>query len=116
MRETPGRLAPSFSELDGKWMRRALRLAARAHGKTAPNPLVGAVLVLDGRVVGEGYHRRAGGPHAEILALRQAGPAARGATCYVTLEPCCHQGRTPPCTNALIEAGVSRVVAAMLDP
>jgi diaminohydroxyphosphoribosylaminopyrimidine deaminase/5-amino-6-(5-phosphoribosylamino)uracil reductase len=101
---------------DARWMRRALRLAARARGSTAPNPMVGAVLVRDGAVVGEGYHRVAGGPHAEVLALRQAGDAARGATCYVNLEPCCHFGRTPPCTRALIEAGVARVVAAMADP
>jgi diaminohydroxyphosphoribosylaminopyrimidine deaminase / 5-amino-6-(5-phosphoribosylamino)uracil reductase len=97
-------------------MRRALRLAARAQGATAPNPMVGAVLIRDGGVVGEGYHRLAGGPHAEVLALKAAGASARGATCYVTLEPCCHSGRTPPCTRALIEAGVSRVVAAMPDP
>jgi diaminohydroxyphosphoribosylaminopyrimidine deaminase/5-amino-6-(5-phosphoribosylamino)uracil reductase len=97
-------------------MRRALQLAARARGKTAPNPMVGAVLVKDDQVVGEGYHRVAGGPHAEVLALRAAGSAARGATCYVTLEPCCHHGRTPPCSDALITAGVARVVAAMQDP
>ena len=97
-------------------MRRALRLAARAHEATAPNPMVGAVLVRDDQVVGEGYHRVAGGPHAEVLALRAAGASTQGATCYVTLEPCCHFGRTPPCTRALIEAGVSRVVAAMADP
>lgn len=98
------------------WMRRALRLAARARGRTAPNPMVGTVLVRDGAVVGEGYHHAAGGPHAEVEALRAAGPAARGATCCVTLEPCCHFGRTPPCVDALIAAGVTRVVAAMIDP
>ncbi|PZN09281.1 MAG: bifunctional diaminohydroxyphosphoribosylaminopyrimidine deaminase/5-amino-6-(5-phosphoribosylamino)uracil reductase RibD, partial [Bacillota bacterium] len=80
------------------------------------NPVVGAVLVREGRVVGEGYHRLAGGPHAEVEALRRAGERARGATVYVTLEPCCHFGRTPPCTEALIRAGVQRVVAAMVDP
>jgi len=97
-------------------MHRALRLAARAAGRTAPNPMVGAVLVRDGAVVGEGFHHRAGEPHAEALALRQAGPAARGATLFVTLEPCSHHGRTPPCADALIAAGVTRVVAAMEDP
>jgi diaminohydroxyphosphoribosylaminopyrimidine deaminase/5-amino-6-(5-phosphoribosylamino)uracil reductase len=97
-------------------MRRALRLAARGRGRTLPNPLVGAVLVRDGVVVGEGWHRVCGGPHAEIEALRAAGAAARGATLYVTLEPCCHHGRTGPCTEAIIAAGVARVVAAMEDP
>ncbi len=95
-------------------MRRALALARQ--GYTAPNPMVGAVLVKDGRVVGEGYHRRAGMPHAEVEALRRAGEKARGATLYVTLEPCSHWGRTPPCADALIEAGVRCVYAAMQDP
>ena len=98
------------------YMRRALELAARARGRTSPNPMVGAVLVKDGRIVGEGFHPRAGEPHAEIFALRQAGEAARGATLYVTLEPCCHYGRTPPCTQAIIAAGVAEVHMAMLDP
>ena len=97
-------------------MAHALRLARRGLYGTDPNPRVGCVLVQDGRVVGEGWHERAGGPHAEIHALAQAGDAARGATAYVTLEPCCHHGRTPPCSEALIEAGVARVVAAMQDP
>lgn len=97
-------------------MDRALALAERAAGRTSPNPMVGAVVVRDGRVVGEGYHAAAGQPHAEVVALRQAGEAARGATLYVTLEPCCHYGRTPPCTREVIGAGVTRVVAAMLDP
>lgn len=97
-------------------MRRALALARRAEGWTSPNPMVGAVLVKDGRVVGEGYHRRAGTPHAEAHALARAGEAARGATLYVNLEPCSHYGRTPPCADALIRAGVARVVAAMQDP
>lgn len=97
-------------------MRRALALAQRGLGRVEPNPLVGCVLVKGGRVVGEGYHRRFGGPHAEVWALRAAGAKARGATAYITLEPCCHFGKTPPCTDALIAAGVARVVAAMRDP
>lgn len=99
---------------DMRWMRRALRLAAR--GYTPPNPMVGCVLVKDGAVVGEGYHLRAGGPHAEVVALEAAGERARGATAYVSLEPCSHSGRTPPCAPALVAAGVARVVAAALDP
>jgi len=101
---------------DAAFMARALALAARGLGLTSPNPAVGAVLVRDGRVVGEGAHLRAGGPHAEVAALAEAGEAARGAACYVTLEPCCHQGRTPPCVEALIAAGVARIVAACRDP
>src|SRR2546425_2724724 len=97
-------------------MRRALRLAARAAGRTSPNPLVGAVIVRDGNVVGEGYHRAAGEPHAEVNALGKAKDRARGATLYVNLEPCAHQGRTPPCVGAVREAGIARVVAAMRDP
>ncbi len=97
-------------------MRRALALAARAAGETNPNPMVGCVVVKAGRVVGQGYHRRAGGPHAEVLALEQAGARARGATLYVNLEPCAHQGRTPPCAPRVVAAGVKRVVAAMRDP
>lgn len=97
-------------------MRQALDLAARARGRTSPNPMVGAVIVHDGEIVGKGYHRRAGTPHAEIHALREAGDRARDATMYVTLEPCVHHGRTPPCTEALIEAGVAEVHIAMLDP
>jgi diaminohydroxyphosphoribosylaminopyrimidine deaminase / 5-amino-6-(5-phosphoribosylamino)uracil reductase len=99
-----------------RWMREALALAARGEGRTAPNPPVGAVLVARGRRIGAGWHRRAGGAHAEVLALRKAGDAARGATLYVTLEPCSTQGRTPPCVDALIAAGVARVVAAVRDP
>jgi len=97
-------------------MARALRLAEQGLMSAAPNPRVGCVLVRDGEVVGEGWHERAGQPHAEINALQQAGSRATGATAYVTLEPCCHQGRTPPCTDALIAARVTRVVAAMEDP
>src|SRR5437870_9957425 len=97
-------------------MRRALRLAARAASRTSPNPLVGAVIVRDGNVVGEGYHRAAGEPHAEVNALGKAKDRARGATLYVNLEPCAHQGRTPPCVGAVREAGIARGVAAMRDP
>jgi len=97
-------------------MAQALRLAERGLYSTTPNPRVGCVIVKDGRVIGEGWHERAGGPHAEVHALRAAGHEARGATAYVTLEPCSHHGRTPPCADALIDAGVSRVVAAMQDP
>src|SRR2546428_3092169 len=97
-------------------MRRALRLAAGGAGRPSPNPLVGAVIVRDGNVVGEGYHRAAGEPHAEVNALGKAKDRARGATLYVTLEPCAHQGRTPPCVGAVREAGIARVVAAMRDP
>src|SRR5204863_4887493 len=94
----------------------ALQLAERALGWCSPNPAVGAVLVRDGEIVGEGWAERPGEAHAEIVALRAAGPKAAGATLYVTLEPCSHQGRTPPCAEALIAAGVGRVVAAMEDP
>ncbi|MCF7978105.1 MAG: bifunctional diaminohydroxyphosphoribosylaminopyrimidine deaminase/5-amino-6-(5-phosphoribosylamino)uracil reductase RibD [Chromatiaceae bacterium] len=97
-------------------MARAIRLAERGLYTTDPNPRVGCVLAKAGQIVGEGWHRRAGEPHAERLAIDAAGEAARGATAYVTLEPCCHHGRTPPCTDALLEAGVSRVVVGMEDP
>lgn len=97
-------------------MRRALELARRARGRTSPNPLVGAVVLSGGRIVGEGFHERAGTPHAEIHALRAAGESTRGATLVVTLEPCNHTGRTPPCTEAIVAAGVSHVVSAMRDP
>ena len=101
--------------LDERFLRRALQLAERARGHTHPNPLVGAVLVKEGRILGEGYHPKAGEPHAEVFALRVAGEAARGATAYVSLEPCNHFGRTPPCSLALLEAGVARVVVAARD-
>jgi diaminohydroxyphosphoribosylaminopyrimidine deaminase / 5-amino-6-(5-phosphoribosylamino)uracil reductase len=101
---------------DARFMARALALAARGLGRTFPNPPVGAVLVRDGRVIGEGFHHRAGEAHAEIEALRALRGRARGATLYVTLEPCSHHGRTPPCAPAVIEAGVARVVAAIADP
>ncbi len=101
---------------DHRFMAQALRLARRGLYTTHPNPRVGCLLVRDGEVVGEGYHRQAGEPHAERNAIAAAGDAATGATAYVTLEPCCHHGRTPPCSDALIEAGVVRVVAAMEDP
>ncbi|KTC08700.1 diaminohydroxyphosphoribosylaminopyrimidine deaminase [Pseudomonas sp. ICMP 10191] len=102
--------------LDVHYMARALELARKGLYSTHPNPRVGCVIVREGRIVGEGWHVRAGEPHAEVHALRQAGELARGATAYVTLEPCSHQGRTPPCADALIEAGVTRAVAAMQDP
>jgi diaminohydroxyphosphoribosylaminopyrimidine deaminase/5-amino-6-(5-phosphoribosylamino)uracil reductase len=105
-----------FSATDISMMSRALQLAERGLYTTDPNPRVGCVLVRDGAVIAEGWHEVAGGPHAEIVALQAAGEAARGATAYVTLEPCCHHGKTPPCSEALIRAGVSRVVAAMEDP
>ena len=97
-------------------MAQALDLAQRGRGQVSPNPLVGAVLVRQGRIVGRGHHERFGGPHAEVDVLRRAGGKARGATAYVTLEPCCHTGKTPPCTEALIQARLARVVAAMTDP
>ncbi len=102
---------------DAAYMQRALFHAQRAVGQTTPNPMVGAVVVTaDGVVVGQGRHQRAGAAHAEVFALDEAGARARGATLYVTLEPCCHEGRTGPCTRRIIDAGISRVVAAMGDP
>ncbi len=105
-----------FSAADHEFMAQALRLAERGLCSTTPNPRVGCVLVRDAAIVGEGWHERAGGPHAEVHALQAAGAAAAGATAYVTLEPCSHHGRTPPCCEALLAAGVQRVVAAMPDP
>ncbi|MDY6980897.1 MAG: bifunctional diaminohydroxyphosphoribosylaminopyrimidine deaminase/5-amino-6-(5-phosphoribosylamino)uracil reductase RibD [Pseudomonadota bacterium] len=106
----------SFSADDHRYMARALQLAGRGLYTTDPNPRVGCVLMRDNAIVGEGWHERAGEPHAEVHALKAAGDRAQGSTAYVTLEPCCHQGRTPPCSDALIQAGVSRVVVAMRDP
>ena len=106
----------TFTAQDSVWMAQALRLAERGLYTTSPNPRVGCVLVRDGDIVGEGWHERAGEPHAEVLALRAAGEAARGATVYVTLEPCSHHGRTPPCADALIAAGIARVTVAVQDP
>src|SRR5436190_15825256 len=98
-------------------MARALFLAARGRGRTSPNPMVGAVVVSnDGLIVGQGFHERAGGPHAEVNALESAGAEARGATMYCTLEPCCHVGRTGPCVARIVDAGISRVVVAVQDP
>lgn len=101
---------------DTAFMARALALAARGLGRTSPNPAVGAVVVRGGRIVGEGWHRAAGTPHAEVVALERAGAAARGATLYVTLEPCAHFGRTPPCADAVIASGIARVVGSIRDP
>lgn len=101
---------------DEEFMQRALALAARGLGRTSPNPAVGAVLVRGKTIIGEGFHRRAGLPHAEIVALQRVKGSARGATLYVNLEPCVHHGRTPPCTKAIIAAGVARVVVGMVDP
>jgi diaminohydroxyphosphoribosylaminopyrimidine deaminase/5-amino-6-(5-phosphoribosylamino)uracil reductase len=99
-----------------RWLGRCLELASKATGQTAPNPMVGSVILKDGLVVGEGFHPGAGHPHAEVFALKQAGDQACGATLYVNLEPCKHFGRTPPCTEAIIQAGISRVVVGMVDP
>lgn len=104
------------SEFDTLMMQRCLQLARCALGRTSPNPLVGAVIVKDGEIMGEGFHPRAGEPHAEVFALRAAGEKSRGATIYVSLEPCNHYGRTPPCSEGLIAAGVSKVVVGMIDP
>jgi diaminohydroxyphosphoribosylaminopyrimidine deaminase / 5-amino-6-(5-phosphoribosylamino)uracil reductase len=112
MQETMG----SEADFDSRMMQRCLELARRALGRTSPNPLVGAVVVKDGEIVGEGFHPRAGEPHAEVFALKAAGVGARGATVYVSLEPCNHYGRTPPCSEGLIAAGVAKVVVGMVDP
>ncbi|MGD9611278.1 MAG: bifunctional diaminohydroxyphosphoribosylaminopyrimidine deaminase/5-amino-6-(5-phosphoribosylamino)uracil reductase RibD [Kiritimatiellia bacterium] len=111
-----GKPCAFFPEPDLKWMRQALALARRGEGLTRPNPPVGAVVVKKGKKIGQGWHKKAGGPHAEIFALRQAKKAARGATLYVTLEPCSTFGRTPPCTEAILRAGIARVVVGTADP
>ena len=106
----------SPTELDLWHMRRALELAANGQGYVEPNPMVGCVIARGAEIIGEGWHRRFGGPHAEVEALRLAGARAAGATMYVTLEPCCHFGKTPPCTKAILASGVKRVVVAQRDP
>ncbi|OEL37528.1 Riboflavin biosynthesis protein PYRD, chloroplastic [Dichanthelium oligosanthes] len=108
--------AQAAGDLDGHYMRRCVELARKAAGHTSPNPMVGCVIVRDGQVVGEGFHPKAGQPHAEVFALRDAGDLAENATAYVSLEPCNHYGRTPPCTEALINAKVKEVVVGMTDP
>ncbi|MBO6825717.1 MAG: bifunctional diaminohydroxyphosphoribosylaminopyrimidine deaminase/5-amino-6-(5-phosphoribosylamino)uracil reductase RibD [Sneathiella sp.] len=111
-----GKLIPDQAAADQKYMNMALQMARRGLGQVAPNPAVGCVLVKDDIVVGRGWTQKGGRPHAEVVALRQAGEAARDATAYVTLEPCSHHGKTPPCAEALIEAGIKRVVVALTDP
>ncbi|MBZ0169355.1 5-amino-6-(5-phosphoribosylamino)uracil reductase [Candidatus Methylomirabilis lanthanidiphila] len=105
-----------FTPNDVRFMQRAMALAVKGRGRTSPNPMVGAVVVQHDRIVGEGYHARAGEPHAEVIALEEAAVAARGADLYVTLEPCCHYGRTPPCTDLIVQAGIRRVVLPIMDP
>jgi diaminohydroxyphosphoribosylaminopyrimidine deaminase/5-amino-6-(5-phosphoribosylamino)uracil reductase len=104
------------ASLDKKYMRRCLALAEKARGLTSPNPMVGAVIVKNHTVIGEGFHTKAGAPHAEVEALKRAGKAARGATLYVNMEPCCHYGKTPPCTDMIIKSGINKVCIAMQDP
>ncbi|MFQ5449159.1 MAG: bifunctional diaminohydroxyphosphoribosylaminopyrimidine deaminase/5-amino-6-(5-phosphoribosylamino)uracil reductase RibD [Nitrospinaceae bacterium] len=106
----------SSMETHESYMSRALALARKADGRTSPNPMVGAVIVKNGTIVGEGWHKKAGLPHGEIVALRKAGPRAKGAQLYVNLEPCCHYGKTPPCTDAIVAAGIRKVVVGMKDP
>lgn len=105
-----------WEKRDEFWMRRVLHLAERGRGRTSPNPMVGAILIRDGLIVGEGYHQKAGDPHAEILAIQKAGERAKGATLYINLEPCIHHGRTPPCVPAILEAGIRNVIIGMEDP
>ena len=108
--------APTDPDIHRRWMQRCLTLARQGLGRTAPNPMVGCVIVQDGEVVGEGFHPKAGEPHAEVFALRMAGDRAKNATLYVNLEPCNHYGRTPPCAEAVVRSGVARVVVGMVDP
>ena len=105
-----------MKNLNERFMKLALKLAQKGEGKTSPNPMVGAVVVKKGKIVGQGYHRRFGSPHAEVNALKDAGTKAKGATLYINLEPCCYYGKTPPCTDAIIQAGIKRVVCALPDP
>jgi diaminohydroxyphosphoribosylaminopyrimidine deaminase/5-amino-6-(5-phosphoribosylamino)uracil reductase len=107
---------PQKTDFDSQMMQRCINLALQAKGKTAPNPLVGAIAVKDGKIIGEGFHPSAGKPHAEVFALKQAGKQAKNATVYVNLEPCHHYGKTPPCTESLIEAGVKKVIIGTIDP
>ncbi|MGI8426913.1 MAG: bifunctional diaminohydroxyphosphoribosylaminopyrimidine deaminase/5-amino-6-(5-phosphoribosylamino)uracil reductase RibD [Actinomycetota bacterium] len=109
-------MTPGTASEDEKWMSIVLRLAKKGEGSASPNPLVGAVIVSGGEVVGKGWHRKPGEPHAETLALTEAGPLTKGATLFVNLEPCSHLGRTPPCVNAVVQAGITRVVSSMKDP
>src|SRR5688572_9296053 len=103
-------------DLDAWHMARALELAARGEGRVEPNPMVGCIIARGAEIIGQGWHRQFGGTHAEVEALAIAGPRARGATLYVTLEPCCHHGKTPPCTEAILAAGIGRLVVAQRDP
>ncbi len=98
------------------YMEKALKLAKKGEGKVNPNPKVGAIVIKDNKIIGEGYHKYFGGPHAEVYALREAGEKAKGATIYVTLEPCSHYGKTPPCAKAIVKAGIAKAVIAMKDP
>lgn len=116
MAPTDKQMTNGFSDQDRAFMKEALRLASRARGQTTPNPAVGAVIVRDGKIIGRGFHRHAGADHAEVAALKDANGPIKGATIYVTLEPCAHHGRTPPCADALIEAGLARVVVGVVDP
>jgi diaminohydroxyphosphoribosylaminopyrimidine deaminase/5-amino-6-(5-phosphoribosylamino)uracil reductase len=105
-----------MKNLNERFMKLAFKLAQKGEGKTSPNPMVGAVVVKKGKIVGQGYHRSFGSPHAEVNALKDAGTEAKGATLYINLEPCCYYGKTPPCTDAIIQAGIKRVVCALPDP